>query len=128
MKSLIISLLTTIAIVGGAIFLLRGGTQASNPSVGIVNIINGTQTIDITAKSGYAPRQTTAQAGVPTILRVSTNSTYDCSSALQIPSINYAANLPPSGTTEIPIPPQKAGTTLRGICSMGMYNFAVNFN
>jgi len=28
----------------------------------------------------------------------------------------------------IDVPPQNAGTTLRGLCSMGMYSFAITFN
>lgn len=87
----------------------------------------GTSVIDIVAKGGYAPKLTTAQANVPTMIRVTTKGTFDCSSSLSIPSLNYRTNLPPSGTTLINVPPQEPGTTLEGTCSMGMYNFAINF-
>ncbi len=85
------------------------------------------QIILIQAKGGYAPRLTTAKAGVPTILRVETNATFDCSSALRIPALGYSGNLPPSGTTDIEVPAQTAGTTLKALCSMGMYNFSIDF-
>lgn len=92
-----------------------------------VSIENGVQYIDIGAKGGYSPRETVAQAGMPTVLRVSTNATYDCSAALTVPSIKYSEFLPPSGTTTIDIPPQEPGAVVRGLCSMGMYSFAVRF-
>jgi hypothetical protein len=50
------------------------------------------------------------------------------SSAVFIPSLNYRKNLQPSGVTEIEVPPQKAGTTLQGLCAMGMYNFTIKYN
>jgi plastocyanin domain-containing protein len=89
--------------------------------------VNGTQVLDIAAKGGYSPRQIIAKAGVPSILKVSTQSTFDCSSALTIPALNYRDYLPPTGITEIPIPPQKPGTVITGLCSMGMYSFRIKF-
>ena len=89
---------------------------------------DGSQVIEIFAKGGYSPGLVNASAQTPTLLNVRTDATYDCSSALRIPSLNYSVYLPPSGNTQIEIPPQKPGTTLRGLCSMGMYNFAIKFN
>jgi plastocyanin domain-containing protein len=86
------------------------------------------QVIDIRAKGGYSPRVITAKAGIPTTLKVVTSGTFDCSAALTIPSIGYRGVLPPSGVTEIAVPPQASGTTLQGLCQMGMYNFEVRFN
>lgn len=88
---------------------------------------NGKQVVVIKAKGGYAPQQTVAKAGVPTIIRVQTSGTFDCSSALRIPSLNYSKLLPATGTTDIEVPAQAAGSTLKAICSMGMYNFSVDF-
>jgi plastocyanin domain-containing protein len=65
---------------------------------------------------------------MPTILKMDTQGTFDCSSSLTIPALGIMKALPPSGETEIEIPPQNAGTTMHGLCAMGMYNFAVNFN
>lgn len=66
------------------------------------------------------------KAGVPTILKVNTRGTFDCSSVLRIPSINVFQNLPPSGTTEINLGTPKVGL-LQGTCGMGMYPFEINF-
>lgn len=87
-----------------------------------------TQEITITAKGGYTPRKTYASANIPTVLTVKTNSTFDCSASLVIPSLGYRNNLPSSGEVQINIPPQKPGTSLKGLCSMGMYSFTINFN
>ena len=57
-----------------------------------------------------------------------TDGTFDCSSALSIPSLSYRSHLPASGVTEVEVPAQKIGTDLKGICAMGMYNFSVKFN
>jgi len=105
-----------------------GETSESNTKADNVSIIDGKQIIEIGAKGGYAPKVSIAKANIPTILRVQTRGTFDCSSALTIPSIGYRANLPPSGVTEIEIPAQKSGATLQGLCAMGMYNFKVQFN
>lgn len=93
-----------------------------------VSTEQGKQIIEITAKGGYSPTKTIAKAGLPTILRVKTNNTFDCSSALRIKSLGYSKNLPASGTTDIEVPAQTAGSTLTALCSMGMYNFSVQFS
>jgi plastocyanin domain-containing protein len=56
-----------------------------------------------------------------------TTGTFDCSSTLNIPSLNYQKNLPATGVTEIEIPPQPAGSTIEGLCGMGMYKFEIAF-
>jgi len=93
-----------------------------------VNIVDGKQVIEINAKGGYSPRITTAKAGIPTVIKMKTNGSFDCSSALVIPSLDYRNNLPLSGETLIDVPAQKAGTKLQGLCAMGMYNFLIEFN
>jgi len=93
-----------------------------------VSIINGTQIVEVTAKGKYAPRHTSAQANMPTVLKVKTMGTYDCTTALSVPAIAYNTMLPPTGETRIELPPQKPGSTVRGVCAMGMYNFEVQFN
>lgn len=92
-----------------------------------VHVENGVQVIEIMARGGYKPEMTTAKANMPSIIRVKTNSTYDCSAALTIPSLNYKTRLPFSGTTEVPIPAQTADTEMLGVCSMGMDSFRVKF-
>lgn len=130
-KVIVISVLLTIGSIVGIVALLRSigtntGTVANGQSN--VSVIDGRQMIEISAKGGYAPRSTAAKAGMPTILNLKTSGTFDCSSAISIPSLGYRASLPPSGVTSVEIPPQPAGTTIKGVCAMGMYNFAVNFN
>lgn len=125
-----LSILIVAVLVGGAI-LLTGGENTSTseePSIKNVSMENGTQIISISAKGGYSPRVTSAKAGIPTVIRVDTRGTFDCSSALIIPSLNISKNLPPSGKTDISIPPQEAGSTMRGLCAMGMYSFSVIYN
>lgn len=130
MNMTVLSILIAGALIGGAIML--GGQSNSNNSssqdVNNVTIVDGKQIITINAKGGYFPKVTVAQAGIPTIIKVDTQGTFDCSSALTIPSLGIRKTLPPTGETEIEVPPQEAGTTMRGLCSMGMYSFQVDFN
>ena len=113
-------------VVGALWFVGIGDTIPEQPGSNI-RIVDGKQIITVNAKGGYRPRMTIASAGMPTTLNVATSGTFDCSAAFTIPSLNYRTMLKPSGITEIEIPPQKAGTILRGLCGMGMYNFAVQF-
>lgn len=85
------------------------------------------QIIEIDVKGGYVPRLTTATAGLPTVLRLKTSGTYDCSSAVTIPSIGFRKNLEATGVTEVQVPPSLAQGTLEGVCTMGMYSFSVRF-
>lgn len=128
MKKIIFAIIILSIVLGGIVWLTQKRmTPVAEHEVSNVNMVSGTQQIAITAKGGYAPRLTIAKAGVPTVINVSTKGTFDCSSSLSIPSIGYTTNLPPTGETTIDVPPQAAGTKLRGICAMGMYNFVVDF-
>lgn len=129
-QSIAISLLAVGVLIGGALLLTNlGPSQNTGQELSEnVSVVDGTQFIDIKAKGGYSPRLTYARSGIPTILRMETSNTFDCSSSLVIPSLRYRANLDPSGVTEIQLPSQKAGSKLRGLCSMGMYGFEVRFN
>jgi plastocyanin domain-containing protein len=130
MKSIVLAIGIVIILVLGTIIFTR---ITSNPNdllanVNNVSVVDGTQIIEITAKGGYAPQVTIAKADMPTIIRVDTKGTFDCSSSLTIPTIGYRGNLPITGTIDIPIPSQTAGTELQGLCGMGMYNFLITFN
>lgn len=130
MKLIIASVGIGVILVAGAMSLSsksNGGKSSNISPVSNIAEVNGKQVVAITAKGGYFPGRTAAKANVPTIIKMETKGTFDCSSALVIPSLGYRKNLPPSGMTEIEIPPQSAGTTLQGSCSMGMYHFAVVF-
>ena len=129
MKPIVISIIAAAVLIGGTIiFSGSDAGLAATPSVDNVSVTNGKQIVEITAKGRYSPKLTAAKANMPTILRMKTNATFDCTSFLTIPSIGYRNSLPPSGETDIEIPAQQSGTTLKGLCAMGMYHFAVNFN
>lgn len=130
-KVIITSVVLTVLAIGGIFMLLRADNAPSSIADGgtsNISVIDGKQVIRINAKGGYAPRITTARADMPTVIEVQTNGTYDCSLALTVPVVGFRKNLPASGITPIEIPPQQPGSTVRGVCTMGMYHFAVNFN
>jgi plastocyanin domain-containing protein len=126
----IISLAVTAVLIGWAFWAVSPKSPANSgpaPAQTAVSVANGTQYIDITAKGGYSPRVVTAKAGMPTVLRVTTNGTFDCSASLVIPKLSYQKFLKSSGTEDITISPEQARGTLQGLCAMGMYNFRITF-
>jgi plastocyanin domain-containing protein len=130
MKSTIIAVLIGVVFVGGAVVFSKKTPSSQPQTSNVVSNVTetaGTQIVTIAAKGGYSPRQTSVKADTPTTLRMQTNGTFDCSSTLNIPSLNYQKTLPATGLTEIEIPPQKAGTTVEGLCGMGMYKFEIAF-
>ena len=129
MKNILSIALGGILLVSIVLFFASTGEnpQTANPITNIT-IVGGKQIISISAKGGYSPKVTEAKADMGSVIKVTTQGTFDCSSALIIPSLAYRKNLPPSGETEIELPAQKVGTSIRGLCAMGMYNFVVNFN
>ena len=104
--------------------LTRSDGTASTDNV---SIVNGKQIVEVIAKGSYLPKLTAAKADIPTTLRVKTNGTFDCTAALKVASVGFEQILPPSGVTDIEIPAQQAGTTVQGICAMGMYSFQIQF-
>lgn len=124
-STLLFSLSFLVIVVG--FVLTRSNDSTVDVDLQNVSIVDGVQIVEITAKGGYAPRQSLAQANLPTVLRVKTEGTFDCSSALVIPDLDYRTSLPPSGTTDIEVPAQAPGSVLQGLCSMGMYSFQVRF-
>lgn len=128
MKSIFVSVAVSGLLVGGAFWLVSLNPDAVNDDAeSAVSTSDGRQVIDISAKGGYSPRLVIAKAGMPTILRVSTKGTFDCSASLVIPKLSYQKFLQPSGTEDIIIAPEQAQGTLQGLCSMGMYNFQIKF-
>lgn len=128
MKSTILSIIIAGIVIVGAIVLSEKQTTniKKSDSINNVSVVNGVQIIDFTAKGGYEPRQSIAQSGIHTILRVTTNGTFDCSSSVRIPSLNISKFLPQTGETEIDIGNPKPGI-LDGTCGMGMYRFQIEF-
>jgi plastocyanin domain-containing protein len=133
MKSTITSIIIAGLFVALAIFLAKSGSSNSSDFnvesefVNNVSVNGDTQVISISARGGYSPRTSIAKANMPTILRVETKGTYDCSTSLVVPDANYRGFLKPTGVEEIKLPPQKAGAMVRGLCSMGMYSFSIKF-
>lgn len=127
-KLTIIAFAISAVLIGWALWLVSSKPQpiveGGAPSAVMVD---GKQVIDIRAKGGYSPRVVEAKAGVPTVLRVNTQSTFDCSASLVIPKLSYQKFLQPSATEEILIPAEQAQGTLQGLCSMGMYSFQIKF-
>ncbi len=129
--------LTIIFLVGVGVFLVGDADSGSGTTIrnkdpiiaatGSAVIEQGIQYVDITARAGYSPRSTQATAGMPTVIRMRTQDTYDCSSTVVIPTINYQGTLLASGVTDIPIPADKAYGTLEGMCGMNMYQFSIVF-
>lgn len=132
MKSTYIAIGLSILLIGGAVVLTNSrandrdnGVQA--PAVSNVHMENGVQIVDLTARGGFLPNKSVAQAGIPTVVRFITKNTFDCSASVRIPSMDISRALPSNGTTDIDIGVQPVGT-FRGTCSMGMYPFEIAFN
>lgn len=142
-KNLIIySILIAGLCIGGAIVISRKNTVVETfmqndvlstiptiqaPTSGTSTIENGMQYIDITARGGYSPRIIIAKSGIPSTIRMHTENTFDCSSALVIPALGFNDYLKRTGVKEIAVPSEKAQGTLHGLCSMGMYTFDIVF-
>jgi plastocyanin domain-containing protein len=125
-------IVTTVLLFGGVFVLLSGSSDSKNGTQNKASVAStdskGNQVIELTAKTGYTPKVSTAQANKPITLRVSTKGTYDCSSGVNIAKLGISKQLPADGTTDIQIPSQTAGTTINGTCSMGMYNFQITIS
>lgn len=127
-KNTIISIIISIALIGGTLYFI---SDRSSPSdVGVAQLQNievrdGIQYVTITAKDGYSPRITQIEGGLPTKLVVKTDSTYDCSASLVVRSAGFQKILQPTGEEIIDLGIPKSGDEVQGICSMGMYNFQI---
>lgn len=127
MQSKYILAMAAIILITGAILIGNENRVTTVAAGENVRIVNNQQIIELKAKGGFSPTTSVAKAGIPSILQISTNGTYDCSSAVSIPSLGYRKNLPATGVENIEIPAQKAGTSINGTCSMGMYSFSIAF-
>lgn len=128
MKPTILAIIAVVVLIGG-IALLSNTNSATDESLSNpenVHMVNGVQIIDISVKGGYHPQVSNAKAGMPTIVRFNTKGTYDCSSAVRIPSIGFSSYLQPSSSTDVDLGSPSV-STLQGTCGMGMYSFQINF-
>lgn len=88
-----------------------------------------TQILTIHVKNtGYQPATLHAKGGVPIQLKLVSQNTQSCSLAFVIPSLGIEKVLKPTGIETLTIPAQKAGSTLRYSCSMGMYTGKIVFD
>lgn len=131
MRAIIISIIIAMTFIGGAYLITKNSNNNSavnqdNTKLNNVSIVDGKQIIEIGARGGYSPQKSYAKAGIPTIIRFSTRGTFDCSSAVRIPSMNISKNLPQTGSVDIDIGSQQV-KILRGSCGMGMYPFEIDF-
>lgn len=130
MKGIILSVVIVLGLIGGSFWLSKSGTNSSQTGTSVnennVSIVDGKQIVTIKARGGYQPRKSYAQSGIPTVVRFSTNGTFDCSSFIRIPSLNISQSLPQKGNTDIEIGTPQV-STLKGSCGMGMYPFEIEF-
>jgi plastocyanin domain-containing protein len=127
MKTTAIAIIVAGLLIGGAFMLsTTGNGVVVNTGGSYVSIVDGKQIIEINVKGGYRPGKTVAKAGIPTVIRFKTNSTFDCSSFIRIPSLSVSQALPQTGATDVSLGIPSAGV-LQGTCSMGMYRFEVDF-
>jgi len=135
MKTKIIGLALALAVFG-SVWLVVSKTNTPVPPMPahpldlakVSPTTEGKQIIEVLAKDGYQPSEITAKAGVPTILKMKTQATFDCSTEFTIPQLGVRVHLEPNGETAIEIPAQKAGDSIYGVCGMGMNKLEINFN
>ena len=104
------------------------GNSSSSDVKGSVTMEGDKQILAIQVRGGYTPSTITAKANTPSVIRFTTANSFDCSTALTISKLNYRNNLPNTGVTDVEVPAQTAGSTIEGVCSMGMYRLKITFN
>ena len=131
---ILISLILTAGIIwlladnkAGRNFQQTAGNSNLNIAANAIMEKDGVQYINILVRGGYTPSQIKAKAGVTTKLVFETKGTYDCSSAISIPQLNYRAMLPATGSTVVEIPAEKAQNNLDIVCSVGMFRAQIEF-
>ncbi len=112
---------------GGSTTGTKGVDTSNTTATSGITEQGGKQYIDIKAKNGFSPSVITAKANTNTVLRVSTQNTFDCSSSLIIPKLGITRSLPVTGKTEIDLGTQAPGTEILASCSMGMYKLTIKF-
>ena len=127
-KNTIISIIISIALVGGTLYFISDRSSSSGGEVAQsqnVEIRDGIQYVTVTAQGGYSPRVTEIKGGLPTKLVVKTDGTYDCSASLVVRSAGFQKILQPTGEEVIDLGIPKSGDKVQGVCGMGMYNFQI---
>jgi sulfite exporter TauE/SafE len=115
----------------GSPLSLSGLTQAGRAIQSSEQEFSATPAVELTLNArnnGYSPQRLAAKAGEPIVLHVVTADTFSCARDFVIPAIGFETLLPQSGTVQVNIPAQSAGTVLRFTCSMGMYTGVIEFS
>ena len=102
-------------------------TRAANRAVGTSTIAGDKQIVEISVKDGYQPQEIMAKAGMPLVLKMKSQGTFDCSTAFSIQKVGIQTRLQPTGEATFEIVAQKAGESLHGVCTMGMQTFVIKF-
>ena len=90
--------------------------------------VNADGSLTLTVQNeGYFPKTLKAAANTSFTLNLVTNQTYSCARDFVIPDLNFYQLLPDTGTVQVTIPAQPAGTRLGFTCSMGMYTGQIVF-
>jgi sulfite exporter TauE/SafE len=105
--------------------LTRGLTNTASNS-GSSPLPNSDLTLYV-RNEGYFPQTLRASANEAVALSLVTDKTYSCSRDFVIPALNFYQLLPDTGTVQVDIPPQPAGTRMFFTCSMGMYTGMIIF-
>lgn len=96
-------------------------SESSPPSAADGSIILNVE------NNGYFPQTLKVPANTAFTLNLITSKTYSCARDFVIPDLNYYQLLPETGTVQVNIPAQPAGTKLFFTCSMGMYTGQIIF-
>jgi plastocyanin domain-containing protein len=131
-KSKLMIFFIVVAVLVGAIIWIKSSDKSkdnsANTQQNVLGSTSGGQIIEVKVSNGYSPTSITAKAGVPTTLRMVSSGASGCEKAFQILGLNVSKVLPTDGTTDIDLGSPKAGTTITGTCSMGMYRVVIKFN
>ena len=115
----------------GSPFSITGLSQAARTIQTSNQELSATPGVELTLNArnnGYSPQRLAARAGEPIVLNVVTADTFSCARDFVIPAIGFETLLPQSGSVQVNIPAQPAGTVLRFTCSMGMYTGVIEFS
>ncbi|HTB62990.1 MAG TPA: cupredoxin domain-containing protein [Opitutales bacterium] len=131
-KTNLLWLAVAIAIAGAILFLREkpGGPTAAAATAVVQTppvSLEGKQVFEITVKEGYTPNAIIAKAGIPVVLKMKTQGTFDCSSTFTVPKLGIRTTLPSTGEALIDIPAQKSGDSVNGVCGMGMFTLVIKF-
>ncbi|MFH5227583.1 sulfite exporter TauE/SafE family protein [Antrihabitans spumae] len=98
------------------------GSAAPAPGTTAATVVDGTQTVTITARTGsYSPHTIHAAAGIPTTLVIKSDNASGCIRYLVIPDRGIEQVLPVTGETRVDLGALQPGR-LDYTCGMGMYS------